>query len=225
MNQHQRLMTISGKLLPRIPDEFYRPYEDMIKGLTSQQHAILIDLGRTFPQHPYFTRTLGPGQLGLFNLLKAYSLLDSEVGYCQGLSFVAGILLLHVDEETAYQLLKHLMYIAGVRRQFRRDLDGLQVSSLSAAGLYRSLQYRKFIYHSHVSVSIAMYLYWKRAVQVQRFACPCVIVVAQNVNGSSYHRERDQSLCESRVSILNQGLKLLTRVPQMDTLSQYLFAG
>lgn len=40
---------------------------------------------------------MGPGQLALFNLLKAYSLLDPEVGYCQGLSFVAGVLLLHVS--------------------------------------------------------------------------------------------------------------------------------
>ena len=53
--------------------------------------------GRTFPGHPYFTTQLGPGQLSLFNLLKAYSLLDREVGYCQGLSFVAGILLMHVS--------------------------------------------------------------------------------------------------------------------------------
>lgn len=40
---------------------------------------------------------LGPGQLALYNLLKAYSLLDEEVGYCQGLSFIAGVLLLHVS--------------------------------------------------------------------------------------------------------------------------------
>lgn len=53
--------------------------------------------GRTFPAHPYFMQTLGPGQLALFNVLKAYSLLDQEVGYCQGLSFVGGILLLHVS--------------------------------------------------------------------------------------------------------------------------------
>ena len=53
--------------------------------LTSHQHAILIDLGRTFPNHGYFSGALGPGQCGLFNLLKAYSILDPEVGYCQGL--------------------------------------------------------------------------------------------------------------------------------------------
>lgn len=72
-------------------------YETLLKQLTAHQHAILIDLGRTFPNHSYFSSPLGPGQLALFNLLKAYSLLDPEVGYCQGLSFVAGVLLLHVS--------------------------------------------------------------------------------------------------------------------------------
>lgn len=72
-------------------------YEDLLKQLTSFQHTILIDLGRTFPKHPYFSSPLGPGQLALFNLLKAYSLLDPVVGYCQGLCFVAGVLLLHVS--------------------------------------------------------------------------------------------------------------------------------
>lgn len=35
--------------------------------------------GRTFPTHPYFQAQLGAGQLSLYNILKAYSLLDPEV--------------------------------------------------------------------------------------------------------------------------------------------------
>ncbi|CAL4115369.1 unnamed protein product, partial [Meganyctiphanes norvegica] len=115
------------KQLPILPPSYSTPYEDMLRELTSQHHAILIDLGRTFPTHQYFLRTLGPGQLALFNILKAYSLLDKEVGYCQGLSFVGGILLLHVDEEDAYGLLSHIMYVMGCRKQYRPDLVGLQV--------------------------------------------------------------------------------------------------
>ena len=68
--------------------------------LTRQLYDLLMicDLtGRTFPGHPYFSMQLGNGQLALFNLLKAYSLMDQDVGYCQGLSFVAGILLMHVS--------------------------------------------------------------------------------------------------------------------------------
>ncbi|KAL4843585.1 hypothetical protein H8958_016803 [Nasalis larvatus] len=102
------------------------PYKELLKQLTSQQHAILIDLGRTFPTHPYFSAQLGAGQLSLYNILKAYSLLDQEVGYCQGLSFVAGILLLHMSEEEAFKMLKFLMFDMGLRKQYRPDMIILQ---------------------------------------------------------------------------------------------------
>ncbi|XP_021557227.1 TBC1 domain family member 1 isoform X5 [Neomonachus schauinslandi] len=103
------------------------PYKELLKRLTSQQHAILIDLGRTFPTHPYFSAQLGAGQLSLYNILKAYSLLDQEVGYCQGLSFVAGILLLHMGEEEAFNMLKFLMFEMGLRKQYRPDMIILQI--------------------------------------------------------------------------------------------------
>ncbi|NXX91240.1 TBCD1 protein, partial [Centropus bengalensis] len=103
------------------------PYKELLKQLTSQQHAILIDLGRTFPTHPYFSAQLGAGQLSLYNILKAYSLLDQEVGYCQGLSFVAGVLLLHMSEEDAFKMLKFLMFEVGLRKQYRPDMTILQI--------------------------------------------------------------------------------------------------
>uniref|UniRef100_A0A8C0WPS9 TBC1 domain family member 1 n=1 Tax=Castor canadensis TaxID=51338 RepID=A0A8C0WPS9_CASCN len=103
------------------------PYKELLKQLTSQQHAILIDLGRTFPTHPYFSAQLGAGQLSLYNILKAYSLLDQEVGYCQGLSFVAGILLLHMSEEEAFKMLTFLMFDMGLRKQYRPDMIILQI--------------------------------------------------------------------------------------------------
>ena len=37
------------------------------------------------------------GQKALYDLLCAYSVADKEIGYCQGLSFVAGLLLIHVS--------------------------------------------------------------------------------------------------------------------------------
>ncbi|KAL8573379.1 hypothetical protein ACOMHN_032394 [Nucella lapillus] len=102
-------------------------YEDLLKQLTTHQHAILIDLGRTFPGHPYFAKALGPGQLELFNLLKAYSLLDTEVGYCQGISFIAGILLMHMEEKAAFELTHHLMMGLNLRKQYCPNMMALQV--------------------------------------------------------------------------------------------------
>lgn len=73
------------------------PYATLLKNLTEHQHAIFIDLGRTFPKHNYYKQPLGLGQLSLFNLLKAYSILDPELGYCQGLGFICAVILLHVN--------------------------------------------------------------------------------------------------------------------------------
>ncbi|XP_027224440.1 TBC1 domain family member 1 isoform X1 [Penaeus vannamei] len=141
---HQHIAR-NPKALPQVPN-YNTPFDSMIKDLTSQHHAILIDLGRTFPTHPYFMQTLGPGQLALFNVLKAYSLLDSDVGYCQGLSFVGGILLLHAEDEIAYSLLKHLMYVMGCRRQYRPDFIGLQVQMYQLSRLLHD-QLRKLYDH------------------------------------------------------------------------------
>ncbi|KAG1959710.1 TBC1 domain family member 4 isoform X3 [Pimephales promelas] len=113
--------------LPQRQQSPETPYQDLLKQLTAQQHAILVDLGRTFPTHQYFSAQLGAGQLSLYNLLKAYSLLDTEVGYCQGISFVAGLLLLHMSEEQAFDTLKFLMYDLGIRRQYRPDMISLQI--------------------------------------------------------------------------------------------------
>uniref|UniRef100_A0A2A4J9H3 Rab-GAP TBC domain-containing protein n=1 Tax=Heliothis virescens TaxID=7102 RepID=A0A2A4J9H3_HELVI len=116
---------------------YHAPYTALLAGLTKHQHAILIDLGRTFPKHSYFASALGPGQLALYNLLKAYSLLDPDVGYCQGLSFVAGVLLLHMEEAEAFILLRHLMFRRGLRKQYLPDMSALQVQLYQLSRLLR----------------------------------------------------------------------------------------
>eukprot|EP00079_Xenopus_tropicalis_P014871 XP_004911887.1 PREDICTED: TBC1 domain family member 4 isoform X1 [Xenopus tropicalis] len=125
-----QFLSVQYRLRHRLPSK-QQPsdvsYNDLLKQLTAQQHAILVDLGRTFPTHPYFSAQLGAGQLSLYNLLKAYSLLDKEVGYCQGISFVAGVLLLHMSEQQAFEMLKFLMYDLGFRKQYRPDMMSLQI--------------------------------------------------------------------------------------------------
>ena len=56
-----------------------------------------IPTGRTFPSYPYFSLAVRIGQQALERVLHAYAVRDPEVGYCQGLSFVAGMLLIHVS--------------------------------------------------------------------------------------------------------------------------------
>jgi hypothetical protein len=46
----------------------------------------------------------------LYNLLKAYSNLDREVGYCQGINYLAAFFLLNIeDDEDAFWCLEELL--------------------------------------------------------------------------------------------------------------------
>ncbi|OAD68364.1 hypothetical protein PHYBLDRAFT_117618, partial [Phycomyces blakesleeanus NRRL 1555(-)] len=80
------------------------------------EQAIARDLLRTFPEHDFFQSS--DGQEALFNVVKAYSLYDKEVGYSQGLAHVAGPLLLKMPEEEAFCVLVQLMNRYGLRGNF-----------------------------------------------------------------------------------------------------------
>lgn len=74
----------------------------------SCEETILRDVNRTFPAHDFF-RDSGNGQELLYKVSKAYSVYDDEVGYCQGLSFIAATLLLHLPEEEAFSVMVSIM--------------------------------------------------------------------------------------------------------------------
>lgn len=69
---------------------------DVFKILCPSQ-VIRRDIARTYPEHDFFKEKDGLGQESLFNVMKAYSLHDREVGYCQGSAFIVGLLLMQVS--------------------------------------------------------------------------------------------------------------------------------
>lgn len=105
------------------------------KALQNIQETIEKDIHRTFPRHSLFyddgndsdaeftsspfcgslldsldrsnpeEREIVEGQASLRRVLKAYSLHDPDVGYCQGMNFIAGMLLTIVTEEEAFWML------------------------------------------------------------------------------------------------------------------------
>jgi len=60
------------------------------------------DQHRQFPLHEMFLDEDKPGQKELFNILKAYSLLNPNVGYCQAQAPIAAFLLMHMPAEQAF---------------------------------------------------------------------------------------------------------------------------
>ncbi|KAI7901356.1 rab-GTPase-TBC domain-containing protein [Cokeromyces recurvatus] len=103
-------------------------YMELLKLQSPYDKMIQRDLARTFPGHTYFKETDGQGQGGLYNVVRAYSLYDNEVGYCQGLAFIVGPMLLNMPDEDAFCLLVQLMNNKyGIRGHFTPEMDGLQL--------------------------------------------------------------------------------------------------
>lgn len=64
----------------------------------------------------------------LTNILKAYAAMDPEVGYCQGMNFLAGVVLTYLPSEAdAYGALVLLMKQRHLRELYKQDLAWLQV--------------------------------------------------------------------------------------------------
>ncbi|KAL0055234.1 hypothetical protein WJX82_009129 [Trebouxia sp. C0006] len=84
------------------------------------------DVGRTFPNAARFATEAG--KLSLLRVLRAYAVYDTEVGYCQGMNFLAALLLTWMpNEATAFGGLVVLMQQRMLRDLYKSDLAKLQV--------------------------------------------------------------------------------------------------
>lgn len=84
---------------------------------------------RCFRDHEIFRERYSTKQQQLFNVLVAYSIYNSELGYCQGMSSVTAVLLMYLGEEETFWALHSFMvdpkfamhgfYICGFPRLIR----------------------------------------------------------------------------------------------------------
>uniref|UniRef100_A0A673CC15 RAB GTPase activating protein 1 like n=1 Tax=Sphaeramia orbicularis TaxID=375764 RepID=A0A673CC15_9TELE len=100
-------------------------YRILITKESAQDGVITRDIHRTFPAHDYFKDSDGDGQDSLYKICKAYSVYDEEIGYCQGQSFLAAVLLLHMPEEQAFCVLVKIMYEYGLRALYKNNFEDL----------------------------------------------------------------------------------------------------
>ncbi|XP_069105122.1 USP6 N-terminal-like protein [Argopecten irradians] len=86
-------------------------YKEMkIRARTKSPHIRQIDLdvNRTYRNHLEFRERYGVQQQALFHVLGAYSMYNTEVGYCQGMSEIAALLLMYMGEEEAFWAISQL---------------------------------------------------------------------------------------------------------------------
>eukprot|EP00667_Euglena_gracilis_P005916 EG_transcript_5963 len=101
-------LVIDGEARQR-RDRYFGLYDKLKASRSMDDKAIARDLHRTFPKVEAFIERGGEGQTNLSNVLNAYANFDHKVGYAQGMAFVAGLLLMHMDEEMAFWTFVSLM--------------------------------------------------------------------------------------------------------------------
>uniref|UniRef100_A0A0R3PEK7 Rab-GAP TBC domain-containing protein n=1 Tax=Angiostrongylus costaricensis TaxID=334426 RepID=A0A0R3PEK7_ANGCS len=128
----------------------------LAKDCPSEQ-VILRDIHRTFPAHENFKEAGGGGQESLYKISKAYSLYDEEVSYCQGLSFLAASLLLHMNEEQAFCTLVKIMYDYQLRDLFKLGFDSLHLRFYQLTRLLKEYESNLAAHLEHIGVETHMY--------------------------------------------------------------------
>lgn len=122
----QHFRAIAWQLLCNAPTCPAREqYAEFLKGASPCEKVIRRDIARTYPEHEFFREKDGPGQEGLFNVMKAYSLHDREVGYCQGSAFIVGLLLLQMPEEETFAVLVRMMQDYRLREIYKPSMAEL----------------------------------------------------------------------------------------------------
>ncbi|XP_018012859.1 rab GTPase-activating protein 1 [Hyalella azteca] len=118
-------------------DSMMETYRILLTKDCPSDQVILRDINRTFPAHEFFKESGGGGQDALYKISRAYAVYDEELAYCQGLSFLAASLLLHMPEEQAFCLLVKIMSDYGFRELFK---DGFKVLHLRFYQLERLME-------------------------------------------------------------------------------------
>lgn len=87
-------------------------YHQMLKlarNFSTETRQIDSDVNRQFRDHRFYRERYCVKQQSLFNILNAYSMYNMELGYCQGMAGLAGILLMYMNEEEAFWALSTFM--------------------------------------------------------------------------------------------------------------------
>ncbi|ETE64032.1 hypothetical protein L345_10201, partial [Ophiophagus hannah] len=79
------------------------------RGVSPDIRQIDLDVNRTYRDHIMFRDRYGVKQQSLFHVLAAYSIYNTEVGYCQGMSHITALLLMYMNEEDAFWALVKLL--------------------------------------------------------------------------------------------------------------------
>lgn len=130
----------------------------VMEGVGKLETASLIgvDLPRTFPALAFYQEG-GPNHAELHRVLDAYVCYRPDIGYVQGMSYLAAILLLYLDDSAAFSCLANLLNRSVQMAFYKMDVDMQQYISLFETLFKRTLP-ELFSHFESIGLTSDMYL-------------------------------------------------------------------
>eukprot|EP00878_Enallax_costatus_P004779 GHUV01005030.1.p1 GENE.GHUV01005030.1~~GHUV01005030.1.p1 ORF type:complete len:910 (+),score=344.00 GHUV01005030.1:211-2940(+) len=210
---------IPGEGVPQEIDEHGEYAQLLAAGCGHVEDVISRDVARTFPEHPLFSAQL-QGQQRLLRLLKAYAAADPEVGYCQGMAFAAGVLLMYLPEEPAYRLYHRIMTSGpNLRRYYLPGLEPLKME-LSRFELLLATHYPQL--HQHLLDAGLPALLYAAQWFMTTFSCPFPLHVAARVLDILLQSDSDAILSQLGLALMGALQDNLLQMDDFESLITYL---
>ncbi|KAF8932679.1 hypothetical protein BGZ58_006874 [Dissophora ornata] len=194
-------------------------YTQLLKEHSPYERIIQRDLARTFPKIDMFKEEGGKGQGMLGNILKAYSLYDPHVGYCQGLGFLVGPLLMNMDEKEAFCVFVRLMETYDMRTMFTLNMEGLQLRLYQFSAL---LSEHLPMLHAHLSfhsIHAAMYAsQWFLSLFAYTYPLPLVLRIYDVV----FSEGAPETIMRVAVAFLKKNEEKLMQLQEFEDLLEVL---
>lgn len=157
-------------------------------------------------------------QDGLFGVCKAYALFDPDVGYAQGMNFLAMPLLFNMPEEEAFCLLVRLMNQYHLRDLFVHDMPGLHKHLYQFERLLEDFEPALFCHLKRKGVTPHLYAtQWFLTLFAYRFPLQLVLRIYDLILSEGL-----EAILKFGICLMQKNAKALLEISDMMALTNFL---
>ncbi|KAF7165286.1 hypothetical protein CNMCM5623_009508 [Aspergillus felis] len=178
------------------------------------------DIGRSFPNVEMFRDPHGEGQQMLARVLKCFSLYDTKIGYCQGLGFVVGPLLMHMTDAEAFCVLVRLMDHYDLRTCYQPDLSGLHLRVYQFQNLLARHRPALFAHLESLNVEPIYVSQWF----LSFFAVSCPLPMLLRIYDVIFLEGACETLMRVALSLMQRNEKKIMAYTEFEDVMQFLLS-
>ncbi|KAF2260553.1 ecotropic viral integration site 5 protein [Lojkania enalia] len=193
-------------------------YDTLVGESSPYENIINKDLGRSFPGVDMFKDPEGEGQKMLGRVLKCFSLYDHKIGYCQGLAFLVGPLLMQMGEKESFCVLVRLMEDYGLRSCFLPDLSGLHLRIFQFQRLLRQHMPKLAAHLESLGVESAYLSQWF----LSFFAVTCPLPMLFRVFDVLFAEGASETLMRVALAIMKRNEQKILSLTEFEDVMQLL---